>query len=54
MRGLLFILLLSISNLLSAQLPQVVSDVGDVFNWQVVTLQNHIVYIAFEGSVIFP
>jgi ELWxxDGT repeat protein len=53
MRGLLFIILLSISNLLFAQLPQKVSDVGDVFNWQVVTLQNHIVYTTFEGTVTY-
>ena len=53
MRAFIFLVLLSISNLLSAQLPQKVSDVGDVFNWQVVTLQNHIVYTAFEGSVTY-
>jgi ELWxxDGT repeat protein len=53
MRAFIFLVLLSISNLLSAQLPQKVSDVGDVFNWQFVTLQNHIVYTAFEGSVTY-
>ena len=53
MRAFIFLALFSISNLLSAQLPQKVSDVGDVFNWQFVTLQNHIVYTAFEGSVTY-
>jgi hypothetical protein len=58
MRGLLFILLLSISNLLSAQLPQKVSDVGDIFTWQSVLLKNHIVYTtynekAFEYDYLF-
>ena len=48
MRGLLFILLLSISNLLSAQLPQKVSDVGDIFTWQSVLLKNHIVYTTYN------
>ena len=53
MRGPLFIVFLSISNLLFAQLPQRVSDVGDIFNWEYVTLQNHIVYTTFEGSVAY-
>jgi ELWxxDGT repeat protein len=44
MRASIFLALLSLSNLLSAQLPQVVSDIGDVFNWQSVLLKNHIVY----------
>ena len=53
MRAYIFLALLSISNLVSAQLPQVVSDIGDIFNWEYVTLQNHIVYTTFEGSVAY-
>lgn len=53
MRASIFLALLSLSNLVSAQLPQVVSDIGDIFNWEYVTLQNHIVYTTFEGSVAY-
>lgn len=53
MRAYIFLALLSLSNLVSAQLPQVVSDIGDIFNWEYVTLQNHIVYTTFEGSVAY-
>ena len=53
MRAFIFLVLLSLSNLVSAQLPRVVSDIGDIFNWEYVTLQNHIVYTTFEGSVAY-
>jgi ELWxxDGT repeat protein len=48
MRAFIFLVLLSISNLLSAQLPQVVSDIGDVFRWQSDLLKNHIVYTTYN------
>jgi ELWxxDGT repeat protein len=48
MRVFIFLVLLSISNLLSAQLPQVVSDIGDVFRWQSDLLKNHIVYTTYN------
>ncbi len=48
MRAFIFLGLLSISNLVSAQLPQVVSDIGDVFRWQSVLLKNHIVYTTYN------
>jgi ELWxxDGT repeat protein len=58
MRAFIFLVLLSISNLVFAQLPQKVSDVGDIFRWQSVLLKNHIVYTtynekAFEYDYLF-
>ncbi len=53
MRAFIFLALLSLSNLVSAQLPRVVSDIGDIFSWQSVLLKNHIVYTTFEGSVAY-